>query len=54
MQNINTPVRQGAEGYTIQGLTLKSLAADYGTPLYVYDLDHVLTSYRKLVKACPW
>ena len=54
MQNLNTPVRQGAEGYTIQGLTLKSLAADYGTPLYVYDLDHVLTSYRKLVKACPW
>lgn len=54
MQNLNTPVRQDAEATTIQGLSLVELAKEYGTPLYVYDLDHVVAQYQSLFQAIDW
>lgn len=54
MQNLNTPVRQDAEATTIQGVSLVELAQEYGTPLYVYDLDHVVAQYQSLFQAIDW
>lgn len=37
--------------YTVGGIALTKLAADYGTPLYVYDADKIVAQYQKLDSA---
>jgi len=40
--------------YSIQGLPAAGLAEQYGTPLYVYDGDWMLTRYRELYDFITW
>jgi diaminopimelate decarboxylase len=54
MQNLNTPVVLNQDAYTIQGIDLLSLGATYGSPIYVYDLDHILARYKSLTEAITW
>ncbi len=37
--------------YQIQGVRLVDLCAEYGTPLYVYDAEKIVSQYNKLTKA---
>lgn len=39
------------EKYTLQGIALEDIAGEYGTPLYVYDADKIITQLRTLEKA---
>ncbi|WP_254767185.1 diaminopimelate decarboxylase [Salinilacihabitans rarus] len=46
----NSPVRRLADW---DAAALRDLAAEYGTPLYVLDLDRVRENYRRLAAAFP-
>lgn len=35
----------------MQGVSLLDIARDYGTPVYVYDADHIISQYQRLTKA---
>ena len=37
--------------YQIQGLNVKDICKEFGTPVYVYDADVILNQYNSLVKA---
>jgi diaminopimelate decarboxylase len=37
--------------YQIQGIPVVGLCAEYGTPLYVYDAEKIVSQYQKLIKA---
>ena len=37
--------------WTIQDVLLTDLAKEYGTPLYVYDADKIVSQYKRLTKA---
>jgi len=51
---LNTPVIQNGASYQIQGLDLVNLAKEYGTPVFVYDLDHAVAQYNSLFQAITW
>ena len=51
---LNTPVAAGEAHYHLQGIDLVQLAKDYGTPCFVYDLDHVIAQYKSLFEAIKW
>jgi len=54
MQNLNTPVVLTNQGYQVQNLSLLSMAKEYGTPLYIYDLNHIGAQHDKLNKLIGW
>ncbi len=54
MQNLNAPVTRDHDSYRLHGVDLLSLCAQYGSPLYVYDLDHIVSCYKGLVQAFAW
>lgn len=37
--------------WSIQGVSLLDIARDFGTPVYVYDADHIIAQYQRLQKA---
>lgn len=37
--------------WSVQGLNLTDIAREFGTPLYVYDADHIVSQYQRLTKA---
>ncbi len=37
--------------YTVQGVRLLDIAQEFGTPVYVYDADKIISQYHRLVKA---
>jgi len=37
--------------WSIQGISLLDIARDFGTPVYVYDADHIIAQYQRLQKA---
>lgn len=41
-------MERNGNSYTIQGLSLKELAAQFGTPLYVYDAEKIGEQIRRL------
>jgi len=52
--NLNTPVQTDAKSYQVQGIDLPSLAKKFGTPAFVYDLNHVVAQYKSLFDAIDW
>lgn len=39
--------------YTVGGLQMRDICAQYGTPLYVYDADRIIAQYHRLRAAFP-
>jgi diaminopimelate decarboxylase len=39
--------------YTVGGISLTEIASEFGTPLYVYDAEKIITQYEKLKTAFP-
>ena len=39
--------------YTLGGIPLTQIANDFGTPLYVYDAEKIVSQYQKLKTAFP-
>ncbi len=37
--------------WSIQGVSLLDIARNFGTPVYVYDADHIIAQYQRLQKA---
>lgn len=39
------------QNYCIQGISLESIAREFGTPLFVYDSEKIQSQYKRLLKA---
>jgi diaminopimelate decarboxylase len=44
-------MQQNSNAYTFQGISLTDLAAEYGTPLYVYNGEKIISQYNRLHNA---
>lgn len=52
--NLSSPVAYRDGAFRIQNIDLMDIAKKYGTPTYIYDLDHAVAQYQSLFKAITW
>jgi diaminopimelate decarboxylase len=52
--NLHSPIQTDNSRYSLQGIDLLALCKDYGTPAFVYDLNHIIKQYKSLFHAIRW